>query len=129
MQINVSTRALASLAGTVLLSYAGWLTLSHLEHRDRLTRLEHKHTVDTRQDVELRDLRATVMDAVLMIRQSQEPGMAWLTSEGPTLEDAPPSPPAPDEDDAYMAAQVSLENMLIERGLEPAPKPELDKKR
>jgi len=135
MQINVSTKAVLGTLGTVLLGVASWFAVGHIELGSRVRVLESDVQEDARQDEELREIRKTMQDmVVLFFHEHTGPLHGDPSAELPAMaeteaEDAstPPEEPfsfedAGDADEAFSAVQMDVERALRGNGLEPARK-------
>lgn len=131
MQINISTKAVLGVIGTALLGVAGWFAIGHIELGSRVTALESSRAENARQDEELREIRKTMQDmVVLFFHEHQAPlhgGPVAETAEDHAEAPVPVTEPfnfenAGDADEAFNAVQADLEHALRNNGLEPARK-------
>ena len=136
MQINISTKAILGVVGTIALAVSSWFAVGHIDHGNRLARLEDSDANDIRQDAELTEIRATMRD---LIRLSSE--LSGHSHHGPLLpllaasedhgDDAgPPETPVEEvepqvlseEYGEFRSEQADLETILRGRGIKPAVK-------
>lgn len=126
MQINVSTKAVLGAFGTVLLGVASWFAVGHIELTSRVTALESDAKEDARQDEELREIRKTMQDmVVLFFHEHAGPvhGMPETASDGvEDIAEASFEYGGEDADEAFSAVQMDLESALRGKGIEPAKK-------
>ena len=144
MQFNISIKALLGALGTVLLGVASWFAAGHIELGSRVTVLESDAQEDARQDEELREIRKTMQDMVVLFFHEHRampvhgdpvdvPVGATSLPEG--FHDAPALVEEPfsfegrgNADEAFSAVQMDLETALRGQGLEPAKKASLPKR-
>lgn len=134
MQVVISGKKIIGVAGALCLALLGWFGADYLGMRDRVTRLETASNADARQDAELAELRATILDIVMLTKtELGSPGVALgpLPPGGPSESNpdvAEETLPTIPDDAAYRefrVEQVDLETMLRNRGLEPSMKERL----
>jgi hypothetical protein len=127
MQINISTKAVLSIVGTVALGTASWFALGHIEHGNRLTRLEDSDANDVRQDEELAEVRATMRDLIRLTAElagHNHTGMESVTVADPSPEvvddHAHEAATMPEEYGEFRMEEADLESIMRGRGIEPA---------
>jgi hypothetical protein len=131
MQINVSTKAVLGTLGTVLLGVASWFAVGHIDLGSRVKVLESDAQEDARQDEELREIRKTMQDmVVLFFHEHQAMPLHGDPMAEEMVEDAASEPVEEpfdfegegDADEAFSAVQMDVESALRGNGLEPARK-------
>lgn len=130
MQINISTKAVLASLGTVLLGVASWFALGHIDHAARIRDLESDAKEDARQDEELREIRKTMQDMVVLF--FAEHGAPHAVPEEVVAGADPDEHAHPeaelftyegeDADVEFNAVQTDLESALRVQGIEPATK-------
>lgn len=129
MQINISTKAVLASLGTVMLGVFGWFAVGHIELGSRVTVLESSRAEDARQDEELREIRKTMQDMVVLF--FAEHGPIHAMPEDPVAGTDPQEVTAHEElfvfegadaDAEFNAVQMDLESALRREGRAPAKK-------
>jgi hypothetical protein len=132
MQITISTKAVLSVVGTVALGVASWFAIGHIEHGNRLSRLEDSDANDQRQDGELAEIRATMRDLIKLTAElaghshdGTEPPPAVaeeVVEDAHAHEEEEMADQLPEEYGEFRHEQADLETILRSRGIAPTKK-------
>lgn len=136
MQVNISTKAVLASFGTVMLGVFGWFAVGHIELGSRVTALESSRAEDARQDEELREIRKTMQDMVVLFFAEHGPihGMPEEVTAGVDPQEATAHAEelfvfeGEDADVEFNAVQMDLESALRREGRVPAMKAASPKK-
>jgi len=115
--------------GTAVIGIASWFAVSHIELVSRVSALESDAKEDTRQDEELREIRKTMQDMVVLFFHEHGGPTHDIPAELAGVDESTEEPVEPtttyageDADEAFSAVQMDLESVLRGQGIEPAKK-------
>ena len=103
-QISIDAKKIIWVSATLMLSWISYISVTAIDNRSLVSRLEEKHSQDGRQDEELREIRKSLQQMTVL----------FFKEEGKTkdpLDYGDPSNP-----NTLSAVQMDLEAMLHRKG-------------
>ena len=123
MQINITGKTIVTIASALFIGLTGWIASDYISLRDRVVKMETSVDTNLRQDSELAEVRATILDLVLLIKTEVNHDSHDHASDIEAVE------PEMEEYRDFRVEQMDLESMLKDRGLDPSLKKRPDLKK